>query len=1593
MDNATVWKIIDKYFEQNQQSLVRHHIESYNDFFKNGIFQIFKEKNPIQISTRFDEKLDDHRSKCIMYFGGKNGDKIYFGKPVIYDEANTHYMFPNEARLRDMTYGMTIHYDIDIDFIDILEDGEQPTIIGEEDLDISEETEEIEGGAKTAAKRKGKSKKKNLDLTPAEFSELKELTKKSMVNENTQKRSITLEKILLGKFPIMLQSDYCVLSGAPRDVVYNMGECESDYGGYFIIDGKEKTVVSQEKFADNMLYIREMNDDNYLYSAEIRSVSENVSKPIRTLSVRVKAPSSKFTFENIVVNIPNVRSPVPLFIVFRALGFLSDKEIISMCLLDLDKYEQMVDLFIPSVHDAGGIMTQRNALKYIALLTKGKTTSHALEILCDYFLPHIGEKNFKQKAYYLGNIVFRLLCNFKKMEEPTDRDNFKYKRIELVGSLIYDLFREYYTIQQRTIQLEFEKIAHYNQALYANNLFGLINQKYKEIFRDRIVEAGFKRAFKGDWGSQSHTKRIGVIQDLNRLSHNSMMSHLRKTNLPLDATAKVVGPRVLHNTQWGYFDPIDTPDGGNIGLHKHLAISTYISQGYSREKIILWLREKANMKLIEDCTPLYLSTLTKVFVNGAWSGAVDKPIEIVDKFKLFRRNALIPIYTSISFDTALNTIFIYTDAGRVCRPLFYFDKETNKMSNLKPTILKKIESNEFTWNELISGFNNKKMKNYHPNNYEMFELHELYENIDSETNPAKLKRFLEDSAIIDYVDTSESDTALIALDQDALNSNTKKFTHLEIHQSFIFGMLCNMINFPQNNPATRNSFSCGQTKQASSLYHTNHQVRMDKTSVVLNNGQNPLVRSRYMDYINHGKNPYGENTIVAVMCYTGYNVEDAILVNEGSLKRGLFRTTYYSTYTAHEEQAKTGSSEQQISFVNVESDSTIVGQKPGYDYSKLDKYGIVKANTELNDKTILIGSASYDTTDPTKKLDASKTTKKGQLGIVDKTFITDGEEGVRLAKVRVREERIPNIGDKMASRAGQKGTIGLVIPEADMPFSKNGTRPDLIINPHAIPSRMTIGQFVETITGKACAAYGAIGDCTAYNQDGSKVGVFGEMLTKVGYHSSGNEILYNGMTGEQIETEIFMGPNYYMRLKHMVKDKINYRAQGPRTALTKQAVSGRANDGGLRIGEMERDTIIAHGATDFLRESMMERGDDYQMAVCNTSGMIAIYNPAKNVFLSPMADGPIKYVGSIDEKSLHIDNVSRFGRNFSIVRIPYSMKLLMQELLAVNISMRIITEDNIEQLENMSFSNNIDLLLQQKNVDPKEIVQKIRNTLNRSKMQPNIMATPLSISEDSPAYNPLSPGDSESYHPITPEESPGYNPISPEDSPPYNPISPDNNDKNKFVPMTPPGTPPNENTTPVSLQSDPFSVSTDGSIPPPPTSTPPDNIAYGGAKEFKENNEVFKENDLVFYRGDSKPKRIWKVHKLGNSFITIKTEDMESLDAIDTTKIVSQADIYPMQDFPYSTPFSENIPTNEESNKIKMNNPEQPAININIAPVINNQSTDNSQESGLSNNDDNMVMPGINIKSQPDNGSKPNNLSNNNNEPNLFSGGIIVKKT
>ncbi|AET73056.1 RNA polymerase II [Phaeocystis globosa virus 12T] len=1228
------WSVIDKYFKDNDNVLIRHHLDSYNDFFNNKIFNILNENNPMKILKDQDPDTKEYKLQADVYFGGLKGDQLYFGKPVIYDEDRQHYMYPNEARLRNMSYSTTLHMDVVIVYRE-MKDG------------------------------------------------------KIVESEHTMPR------IYFGKFPIMLNSDLCILNKLDATAKFNMGECKNDNGGYFIIDGKEKALINQEKFADNMFYIREDYNEIYSHSAEIRSVSEDASKPVRTLSVRIVRPSPKYKNGNIVVNIPNVRKPIPLFIVMRALGIVSDKAIIEYCLLDLERYENYIDLFVPSIHDAGNIFNQEVALKYIATFTKGKTLSHVLEILMDYFMPHVGENNFIDKGYFLGYMVNEILKVYMGDKKATDRDSFKFKRIESTGSLIFDLFKEYYKIQHKHIFQTIDKEYYYKQGIYQDDFKSLIQSNQNEIFKEKILDRGFRQAFKGSWGSEAHTKRPEVIQDLNRLSFNAAISHLRKFNLPLDASAKVIGPRLLHSSQWGIIDPVDSPDGGNIGLHKHMSLGAFITNGYSSKPIIELLRNLVFMEILTECTTEYISKSSKVFVNGAWVGVVTDPEAVMDILKKYRRLGLIPMYTSISWSIIEDTIYIYTDAGRLCRPVFYI--EDNQISYNKAKVLNKLLDEDYTFSDLLIGFNtfkktNVDKKGFIKSNSVYSNISDLYsvtenEGITIESKDKILEKLLETPGVIEYLDTAEAETTLIATTEENINKFT---THIEIHPSLLLGVMGNQIVFPENNQLPRDVFSCGQSKQGVSLYHSNHQNRIDKMGVVLNNGQIPLVKSRFLKYINNEQHPYGVNAIVAIGSYGGYNVEDSILFNEGSVKRGMFNTTYLNSYEAREESTKVASGSMDTKFANIESEP-VIGKKPGYDYSELDEYGLIRENTPLDDKKVIIGKVTTDMENPDNYIDGSVTPKKGQLGFVDKSFITDGEEGYRIAKVRIREERVPAMGDKFCSRCGQKGTVGLIIPEKDMPFTSEGVRPDLIINPHALPSRMTIGQLIETLMGKACATYGGFGDCTAFANKGPKHQVFGSLLKDIGYNSSGNEVLYSGESGEQLHAELFIGPCYYMRLKHMVKDKINYRAQGPRTVLTRQTVQGRSNDGGLRIGEMERDCMIAHGATTFLTESMLKRGDEYYVAVCNNSGTIAVYNETKNIFISPFADGPVKFNTNMEDE-LNVEVVTKYGRDFSIVRVPYSFKLLMQELQVMNIQMRIITEDNVDQLTSMSYKNTVEIM-------------------------------------------------------------------------------------------------------------------------------------------------------------------------------------------------------------------------------------------------------------------------------------------------------------
>jgi DNA-directed RNA polymerase II subunit RPB2 len=1255
MDDNLIWNVIEKYFESDTNLLVKHHINSFDDFFNNKIYNIIKEKNPIKIFKDKNEVTKNYNLQAEIFFGGKEGNNLYFGKPIIFDKDREHYMFPNEARLRNMTYAITLHMDIDIIY-------------------------------------KIYDKDNNETITES-----------------------TLKNIYFGKFPIMLNSNLCILNTLNRQTKFNMGECKNDLGGYFIIDGKEKVIIPQEKFADNMLYIKDNFNELYSHSAEIRCVSEDASKPVRTLSIRILRPSPTLENNQLLVNVPNVRKPVPFFILMRALGVTSDKEIIKYCLLNIENNKNYLNFFRSSIYDAGNIYEQETALKYIATLTKGKTISHVLEILMDYLLPQIGDNNFKNKALFLGFMVNKLLKVFNNEESPTDRDSFKFKRVELTGSLIYDLFKEYYTLQQKHIFKAIDKEYYYKQGIYQNNFISLIENNYNEYFKERILENGFKKAFKGNWGAEEHTKRPEVIQDLNRLSYNSFLSHLRKLNLPLDSSAKVVGPRLLHSSQWGIIDPVDTPDGGNVGLHKHLSLGAFITNGYSGNKIINFLREILFIELLSECNIDYISNATKIFVNGVWIGIINNPQESKEVLLNYRRLGLIPIFTSISWSIKENIIYIFTDSGRLCRPIFY-------VINKIPSFIGKEEyiiNNDYNFYNLLIGVNEfNKISNNIDNLNNLINLNLFYSNPNDLYKSKNINKLLENCGIIDYIDTSESENCLIKNDIDEITNLT---THLEIHPSLLLGVMGNQIVFPENNQLPRNLFSCGQSKQAVSLYNSNFNNRIDKMGVVLNNGQKPLVISRYLKLINNEEHPYGLNAIVAIGCYGGYNVEDSILFNEGSIKRGMFNTTYFNMYEAREESSKILGNVVDSKFANIEKE-IVVGKKPGYDYSLLDNYGIIKENTELDDKKVIIGKITTNTNNPNTFLDASITPKKGQLGFVDKSFITDSEEGFRIAKVRIREERIPAQGDKFCSRCGQKGTVGLIIPEKNMPFTENGIRPDLIINPHALPSRMTIGQLIETLMGKACSIYGGHGDCTAFVNKGSKHKIFGNMLNKVGYSSTGNEILYNGETGEQMNMEVFIGPCYYMRLKHMVKDKINYRAQGPRTSLTRQTVQGRANDGGLRIGEMERDGILAHGASAFLQESMLKRGDEYYLAICNNTGTIAIYNYEKKIFISPFMDGPLKFSNNIITNNENIKVITKYGRNFSIVKVPYCFKLLMQELQTMNIQMRIITEENVDQLTSMNSESTKNILndlylkdkisLDEESIDKAEINNEINKLAN-----------------------------------------------------------------------------------------------------------------------------------------------------------------------------------------------------------------------------------------------------------------------------------------
>jgi DNA-directed RNA polymerase II subunit RPB2 len=701
------------------------------------------------------------------------------------------------------------------------------------------------------------------------------------------------------------------------------------------------------------------------------------------------------------------------------------------------------------------------------------------------------------------------------------------------------------------------------------------------------------------------------------------MSHLRRIQAPIDKTLKNTAPRKLHNTQWGRICPAETPEGQAVGIVKNMSLTSYVTTPSSSEPVRAYLQELEVMS-IEDINPADVYMHAKVFVNGDWIGIHYQPDHLLSELRNYRRSGKINIHTSISWDIKNNEIKIYTDGGRLCRPVFIV--KDNKLQ-IKESDIEKMKNSELSWEDLLI---NK-----------------------------------DGDSFIEYIDVHEENTCMIALKQEDLAENKKSnekyytYTHCEIDPTLIFGIMGSIIPLVERNQAPRVLFYCAQGKQAIGVYASNFENRMDTMGHVLYYPQVPLVSTDNAHYVNFNEMPAGQNVIVAIASHTGYNQEDSIIVNRSSLERGLFVSSYFRTYFAKEQ--KNSSTLEEEKFCKPEKynpngsiRTNLMKQSSSYD--KLEENGFVKEGTRVQDGDVIIGKCiPLKTTrdDDAKYRDASTSVKPNESGIVDRVYIDKDGEGFKFAKVRVRTERIPQIGDKYASRHGQKGTCGITYSQEDMPFNKNGITPDIIINPHAIPSRMTIGQLIECIMGKSGAIGGYALDGTPFTRISPDD--IGDILqNQCNMERYGNEVLYNGRTGEQIYSDIFMGPTYYHRLKHMVEDKMHSRSTGPYQLLTRQPAEGRARAGGLRIGEMERDAMLSHGTVQFLKERMFDTSDKYFVNICKKTGMIAPVNPSKDIY-----------------KSLYGDSNTT---DFVKVQIPYATKLFIQELMTMGITTRLYTD-------------------------------------------------------------------------------------------------------------------------------------------------------------------------------------------------------------------------------------------------------------------------------------------------------------------------------
>ena len=1166
------WKILGDHFKT--KGFVHHQTESFNHFLNSELPRIITEEPPIVISREGSSSKDrgsvDYESYKIQF------SDLYIPKPTVTEEDRSLRNFcPGEARQRDLTYDSPIYVTVTTT------------------MNQGDDTEPV--------------------------------VERHM-------------RVVIGRLPIMLRSSHCYLSTMTPNERIKAGECQYDSGGYFVVKGKERVLVPQLRGVYNVpLVLKQKARDKFKYIAEIRSMSEETGHSV-LLQALIGTDDRTLVF-----SLPYIKEYIPIGVVFKALGYITTEQIRDLIGLDCERSERYIRLITRDAffceEQSDGLplflgqdenkpvkeqrkpeeleklwdnmeddeklvwkdrMTRNSALDHIGKFTlhtlkEDERRAYALQVVESELFPHMGiTATLKEKAYLLGSIVNRLLSTSVGMRTDDDRDDYKNKRVESAGVLCRDLFRQLFKKFTVAIITSIEKKKQNPDAMAV-------------ISRLPIITNGLRHCFgTGNWGVPKNSYiRTGVAQILSRLSYGATLSNLRRVTIPVGKESKNAKIRQIHPSQIMFLCPSETPEGQPVGIVLNLSLLTRIS---ARFPTVL------AKEVIEDCEELIAlrdfdgpNDKTKVFLNGVLIGMSEDSEGLIEEIMELRSMEMLPYDVSVSYDDIDDEIHVFSDDGRLLRPVFTVTGET----------LDAKEEDGTQWDVLIK------------------------------------------KGCIRYLDNSEIGNAVVAFNQKELTKYHNDYC--EIAPAMMLGVMASIIPFPDHSQSPRNCYQAAMGKQAMSMFALSHLVRTDTVTHVLTYPQKPLVSTHAANMMGFSQMPSGINTVVAIACYSGFNQEDSIILNKGAVERGLFWATTYRTHSEVEKKRGTYTLEK-IGVPPLDK------RRGDANYSLLDDNGIIRTRhpvyTDKDGKTcgggsifvqkgdVIIGKILVKSSKSGEEeiTDNSSILRKGEEGYIDRVLESTTPDGYKLVKVIIRKVRIPEVGDKFASRAAQKGTCGMVYPQQDMPWTKDGITPDLIMNPHALPSRMTINQLMESVLGKSCCMEGTLGDATPFTS--SSVNIAEKLCDRLGmnkFERTGREMLYNGITGEPMGM-VFIGTVYYQRLKHLVDDKMHARAQGPNATLTRQPLEGRSRDGGLRFGEMERDCMMGHGASRFLKERLCDQSDPYTATICSKCGN---FSTSKTYC-----------------KACDADQIAQ-------VNLPYVSKLVIQELNAMLIKCKITAKGEV----------------------------------------------------------------------------------------------------------------------------------------------------------------------------------------------------------------------------------------------------------------------------------------------------------------------------